>query len=122
MLNFDYGIDLLSDVDCDSSIEERCKCFKDNYLAVVSLNDKLIIENPFHSMAYISNIIGSVCDEEDYEFDEDEFLTDTCQAIMLSDKLDEALINFNINSFKEAIKEYLLKNEKYELLNEIKDA
>lgn len=121
-LNFKETLELLSIIDCDSSIEERCESFKENYLNVIYMTDDFMIENPLHSIAYVSNIVSSVCDEEDYEYCDEGFLLETCQSIVLSDKLDDLLMEFNISGFKEEIKNFLLKNEKYELLNTIKDA
>jgi hypothetical protein len=120
--NYEEGFKVLLDVDHESSLEERIECFKDSYVSILEISESELHSNPFLSLAYLSNIISSICDEEDYIYDEDDYLIETCQSIVLSDKLDDAIMECNHDKFKDIIKEFLLKNEKYELLNAIKNA
>lgn len=120
--DFIIEIDLLDEVDFNSSLEDKIDCFRSNYLKILDTNEEKLNENPFFALAYLSNIMASVCDEDDYEYDEEEFLTETCPAIILSNKLDEAIMDLNFELFNDVIKKFLLKGEKYELLNAIKNA
>lgn len=120
--DFTIEIELLDEVDFNSSLEDKIDCFRSNYLKILDVTEEKLNENPFFALAYLSNIMASVCDESDYEYDEEDYLLETCTAVVLSNKLDEAVMDLNLEMFKEIIKKFLLKEEKYELLNAIKNA
>lgn len=115
----------ITDVDCQNTLEDRIKSFKESYDIIMNKNfksfdldsDEFLIE----VLSYVSNIGSAICEDEEYEFDHEGFLTDDCVAVRFIDDLEEACYYRNKEMFKTRVKNKLLKEEKYEFLHAIQD-
>lgn len=115
----------IAEVDCQNTLEERITSFKDNYKVMIGKDFKSfnIDSDDFliNVLSFVSNIGSAICEDEEYEFDHEGFLTDDCVAVRFIDDLEEACYYRNKEMFKTRIKNKLLKEEKYEFLQAIQD-
>lgn len=115
----------IANVDCENTLEERIQSFKNSYNVMISKDfkkfnlddDNFLID----VLSFVSNIGSAICEEEEYTFDNEGFLTDDCTAVRFIDDLEEACYYRDKSLFKTMIKNKLLKEEKYEFLHAIQD-
>jgi hypothetical protein len=109
----------LSEIDFQSTLEERVSAFKDNYKNIQGFDPHS--EDYFdESFIAICNITAAICDEDDYIFGSDGIMIEECYASELFNDVDDAWIDKGFGGFAKVIHDHLLKKEKYEFLNAIK--
>jgi hypothetical protein len=115
----------IAEVDCQNTLQERIDSFKESYNVMINKDfksfnldsDEFLIE----VLSYVSNIGSAICEEEEYIFDNEGFLTDDCIAVRFIDDLEESCYYRSKQMFKTIVKNKLLKEEKYEFLHAIKN-
>lgn len=71
------------------------------------------------SIAFVTNVTSCILFDDDYYFDEDNYLLENCNASILFDKIDSAFMDKKVDNILEIIKKECLKREMYELITNI---
>jgi hypothetical protein len=113
------GFEQLSCVDHNSPMQDRVKLFSDSYksLIVVDPHEENYFNFVFPSLC---NIVSAVCEDEDYVFGSDGVMVEDCFASSFFDGMDESLVERGWMEFKNYVFDTLLKEERYEFLEELK--
>lgn len=113
------GFKKLSNVDCNYPMQDRVKLFSDSYKSLIVVDPHE--ENYFNFVfPALCNIVSAVCEDEDYSFGEDGIMIENCFASWFFDGMDESIVEKEWMDFKNYVFDTLLKEERYEFLDELK--